>query len=82
VGSSKQLRRRRHQEPTPSVARHQRSCYPIISPAMVSRISRAVALSALSFAGLASAFLNYSTPDMMRAQMALMDDRPKDCPPW
>jgi len=25
---------------------------------------------------------NYSSLDMMRAQLALLDDRPDNCPPW
>ncbi len=51
---------------------------------MAPRLSRivAVAVAALPLAGLASAYANYSTVDMARAQLALMDDRPKDCPPW
>lgn len=39
------------------------------------------ALGASVLSGLASAQKNYTQIDMMRAQLALMDDRP-DCPPW
>lgn len=33
---------------------------------------------------LAAAYANstYSNADMLRAQLALMDDRPGGCPPW
>ncbi|KAK3362548.1 hypothetical protein B0T25DRAFT_8499 [Lasiosphaeria hispida] len=48
---------------------------------MVFRIPRALALAALSLGWLASASGNYSSIDMLRAQVSLMDDRPKDCPP-
>lgn len=41
----------------------------------------ALLVGALSLASPVAA-LNYSTMDMMRAQLSLMDDRPKDCPPW
>lgn len=54
---------------------------------MVSRIVRASVLGALALSGVAAAFDNYSTTsypgiEALRAQLALMDDRPKDCPPW
>jgi hypothetical protein len=39
-----------------------------------------VALLSLSWT--AQAMHNYSSIDMMRAQMSLMDNRPDDCPPW
>lgn len=42
----------------------------------------AILLGVLSLSSVASAFANYSSVDMMRAQLALMDERPKDCPPW
>lgn len=42
----------------------------------------ALLLAAAAAWGQLSAAYNYSTADMMRAQLALMDDRPKDCPPW
>ncbi|KAL2271321.1 hypothetical protein VTJ83DRAFT_692 [Remersonia thermophila] len=48
---------------------------------MAPRLPRALALAALSLSSLASAYSNYTSIDMMRAQMALMADRPKDCPP-
>jgi hypothetical protein len=46
------------------------------------RTPRAIAVAALSLSGVASAYKNYSSIDMMRAQLSLMDDRPSDCPPW
>jgi hypothetical protein len=36
----------------------------------------------LSLSSIAAAYTNYSSVDMIRAQLALMEDRPKDCPPW
>ncbi|KAK1757342.1 hypothetical protein QBC47DRAFT_339921 [Echria macrotheca] len=50
---------------------------------MAKRLQRSLALAALSLSlpWLASAYNNVSSVDMMRAQLALMDDRPKDCPP-
>ncbi|KAI1372330.1 hypothetical protein F4677DRAFT_265292 [Hypoxylon crocopeplum] len=42
---------------------------------------RHVALGALSLSGLVSSWGNYTQVDMMRAQLALLDDRPSDCPP-
>ena len=39
-------------------------------------------LAALSLSWTAYGFQNYSSVDMMRAQLALMGDRPDDCPPW
>ncbi|KAK0624617.1 hypothetical protein B0T17DRAFT_492522 [Bombardia bombarda] len=47
---------------------------------MAFRMPRALAVAALALSCVASAY-NYSSIDMMRAQSALMDDRPKDCPP-
>ncbi|KAK3354314.1 hypothetical protein B0H65DRAFT_8042 [Neurospora tetraspora] len=44
-------------------------------------IPRALALAALSLSCVASAYQNYTSIDMLRAQMELMADRPKDCPP-
>ncbi|KAF4629027.1 hypothetical protein G7Y89_g9123 [Cudoniella acicularis] len=38
-------------------------------------------LATLSLSWIAHAYQNYSSLDMMRAQLALMDDRPADCPP-
>jgi hypothetical protein len=51
---------------------------------MAPRLRRALAIAALSLSlsSIASAAANYSSVDMIRAQLALMDDRPKDCPPW
>ena len=49
---------------------------------MALRLQRALAIAALSLSCVASASKNYSSVDMMRAQLALLDDRPKDCPPW
>ncbi len=49
---------------------------------MASRISRLLAVGALSISCFVSAAANYSSIDMLRAQAALMDDRPSDCPPW
>jgi hypothetical protein len=51
---------------------------------MARRLPRALALAALALSPLADAYSNYSSMDidMMRAQLALMADRPKDCPPW
>ena len=52
---------------------------------MASRILRAAVLGALSLASLGDAYNNYSSydsVDMMRAQLALMEGRPKECPPW
>lgn len=49
-------------------------------------LPRSVALATLSLAlvCVASASRNYSASadDVMRAQISLMDVRPKDCPPW
>lgn len=39
-------------------------------------------VAALSLSWTAQALHNYSSIDMMRAQMSLMDNRPDDCPPW
>ncbi|EHA54731.1 ABC transporter [Pyricularia oryzae 70-15] len=48
---------------------------------MPPRLRTALALGATSLLWLASVSANYTTYDSMRAQLALMDDRPKDCPP-
>ncbi|KAI2604129.1 uncharacterized protein GGS25DRAFT_449216 [Hypoxylon fragiforme] len=50
---------------------------PIMSPSGLGR----VALGALSLSCLVTAQQNYTQVDMMRAQLALMGDRPSDCPP-
>ncbi|KAI4860156.1 hypothetical protein F4820DRAFT_120956 [Hypoxylon rubiginosum] len=42
---------------------------------------RRVALGALSLSCLVLGQKNYTQVDMMRAQLALLDDRPNDCPP-
>ncbi|KAK3987774.1 hypothetical protein QBC44DRAFT_330918 [Cladorrhinum sp. PSN332] len=47
---------------------------------MAFKIPRALAI-ALSLSSIAMAHTNYSSVDMMRAQLALMENRPKDCPP-
>ncbi|KAK4167257.1 hypothetical protein QBC43DRAFT_256433 [Cladorrhinum sp. PSN259] len=47
---------------------------------MAFRLMNALAI-ALSLSSVATAHSNYSSVDMMRAQLALMEDRPKDCPP-
>ncbi|KAK4447596.1 hypothetical protein QBC34DRAFT_409083 [Podospora aff. communis PSN243] len=47
---------------------------------MALRIRCAFALAALSLSCV-SAYRNTSSIDMMRTQLALLDDRPKDCPP-
>jgi len=39
-------------------------------------------LSALTISWPVHAYGNYSSMDMLRAQLALEDDRPDDCPPW
>jgi len=52
------------------------------SATMGLRIPGAFALAALSLSWVAAASRDYSSIDMMRAQIALLDDRPKDCPPW
>lgn len=53
---------------------------------MASRTARAFVLGALALSSAASAFQNYSSSyagvEALRAQLALMDDRPNDCPPW
>ena len=41
-----------------------------------------VVLSALAISWPVRAYQNYSSMDMLRAQLALEDDRPDDCPPW
>lgn len=42
-----------------------------------------VALAALSLSLPVRAYYNStSSVEMMRAQLALMDDRPDECPPW
>ena len=55
---------------------------PLLPAIMALRIQRSLALAAFSLSCFASAYSNFSSVDMMRAQIALMDDRPKDCPPW
>ncbi|KAE8449539.1 hypothetical protein EG329_008148 [Mollisiaceae sp. DMI_Dod_QoI] len=45
------------------------------------RFLRTAAVTALSLSWSVSAFTNYSSIEMIRAQLALMDDRPADCPP-
>jgi ATP-binding cassette subfamily G (WHITE) protein 2 len=40
------------------------------------------ALAGLSLAWTTYGYSNYSSIDMMRTQLSLMDDRPDDCPPW
>jgi hypothetical protein len=40
------------------------------------------ALAVLSLSWSARAYQNSSSVNMMRAQLALMDDRPDECPPW
>ncbi|KAK4129190.1 hypothetical protein N657DRAFT_639762 [Parathielavia appendiculata] len=42
---------------------------------------RALAAALLSLSSMAYAYTNYSSVDMIRAQLALLEDRPKDCPP-
>ncbi|KAI0015412.1 hypothetical protein F4780DRAFT_784184 [Xylariomycetidae sp. FL0641] len=42
---------------------------------------RVLALGVLSLSSLAAAQKNYTQVDMLRAQLALLDDRPSDCPP-
>jgi hypothetical protein len=42
----------------------------------------AAVLATLSLAWTTYGFNNYTSLDMMRTQLALMDDRPDDCPPW
>lgn len=53
---------------------------------MASRTGRAFILGALALSGAASAFQNstsaYPAVEALRAQLALMDDRSGDCPPW
>lgn len=56
--------------------------YDSLTAVMALRLYRALALAALSLSCVTSAYQNYSSIDMMRSQLALMDDRPKDCPPW
>ncbi|KAH6853934.1 hypothetical protein B0I37DRAFT_300365 [Chaetomium sp. MPI-CAGE-AT-0009] len=50
---------------------------------MAFRLPRVLALAglSLSLSCVASASNSYSSADMMQAQMALMEGRPKDCPP-
>lgn len=43
---------------------------------------RLVALGVVSLSCVVAAQKNYTQVDMMRAQLALLDDRPGDCPPW
>lgn len=49
---------------------------------MALRLPRALAVAALSLTCLTSAYNHTSSIDMTRAQLAIMEDRPKDCPPW
>jgi hypothetical protein len=53
---------------------------------MAPPLPRAIAVAALSLLSLSSvtsAYKNYSSVDMRRAQLALMEIRPReDCPPW
>lgn len=49
---------------------------------MAPRTAFALIAGLLSLSCVASASKNYSSIEMMRAELALMDDRPKDCPPW
>lgn len=47
--------------------------------------TRSAILAVLSLSSLmagASATREYSKVEMLRVQRSLMDDRPKDCPPW
>jgi len=53
-----------------------------ITSTMVLRISRALAVGTLLLGWLAAAQSNYTSADMLRAQLRLMGDRPEDCPPW
>ncbi|KAL2129266.1 hypothetical protein VTI74DRAFT_8003 [Chaetomium olivicolor] len=48
---------------------------------MAPRLPSALAIAALSLSCVASAYNHTSSVDMMRAHLALMDGRPKDCPP-
>ncbi|KAL2021651.1 hypothetical protein VTK56DRAFT_7004 [Thermocarpiscus australiensis] len=48
---------------------------------MAGRLRGALAVTALSLSCVTSAYKNYSSIDTIRAQLALMEDRPKDCPP-
>ncbi|GAB1310569.1 FAD-dependent urate hydroxylase [Madurella fahalii] len=48
---------------------------------MAFKLPRALAVAALSLTCITSAYNHTSSIDMMRAQLALMEDRPKDCPP-
>lgn len=45
-----------------------------------SLLAGAMTLLPVLVAGYANA--SYSSNDMLRAQLALMNDRPADCPPW
>lgn len=53
---------------------------------MASRTARATLLAALALSGVASALDNHTSSyldvEALRAQLALMGDRPQDCPPW
>lgn len=46
------------------------------------RVQQAAALISLSLPWMAQGFQNYTSVDMMNAQLALMDNRPDNCPPW
>lgn len=51
---------------------------------MAPRLPRTFAVAALSLSWVTTAYTNYSSidVDVIRAQLDLMDNRPKDCPPW
>jgi len=51
---------------------------------MAPRLPRALAVAALSLSCVTTAYTNYSSIDVevIRAQLDLMGNRPKDCPPW
>ncbi|KAI1502531.1 hypothetical protein F5X99DRAFT_157626 [Biscogniauxia marginata] len=52
-----------------------------MSSLSLSTTFRRLALGALSLSCIAAAQKNYTQVDMLRAQLALLDDRPSDCPP-
>ncbi len=49
---------------------------------MLRRLVGAATLAAFSLSWTTYGYGNYSTGDMMRAQLALMADTPTDCPTW
>lgn len=51
-----------------------------MAPRIRSAILMVLSLSSLVVG--ASASREYSKIEMQRAQRSLLDDRPKDCPPW